>query len=54
MTGAIAFGILALQARGFRPLEAVITGLVGVIVIGFAFQVFLAQPSRVGRRARVW
>jgi manganese transport protein len=45
VTGLIAFVILALQAHGFRPLEAVITGLVGVIVIGFAFQVFLAQPS---------
>jgi len=48
VTGVIAFGILALQARGFRPLEAVITGLVGVIVIGFAFQVFLAEPSPSG------
>jgi manganese transport protein len=48
VTGVIAFGILGLQARGFRPLEAVITGLVGVIVIGFAFQVFLAEPSPSG------
>jgi manganese transport protein len=48
VTGVIAFAILALQARGFRPLEAVITGLVGVIVIGFAFQVFLAQPDPSG------
>jgi manganese transport protein len=48
VTGVIAFVILGLQARGFRPLEAVITGLVGVIVIGFAFQVFLAQPDAAG------
>jgi len=48
VTGVIAFVILGLQARGFRPLEAVITGLVGVIVIGFAFQVFLAKPSASG------
>jgi manganese transport protein len=48
VTGVIAFAILALQARGFRPLEAVIAGLVGVIVIGFAFQVFLAQPDAAG------
>jgi manganese transport protein len=48
ITGVIAFAILGLQAHGFRPLEAVITGLVGVIVIGFAFQVFLAQPSASG------
>ena len=31
----VGFAILALQARGFRPLEAVITVLVGVIVIGW-------------------
>jgi manganese transport protein len=48
VTGVIAFAILGLQARGFRPLEAVIAGLVGVIVIGFAFQVFLAEPSTTG------
>jgi manganese transport protein len=45
ITGAAAFGILALQARGFRKLEVVITALVGVIVAGFAFEVFHAEPS---------
>jgi manganese transport protein len=45
LAGAGAFGILALQRYGFRRLEAVITGLVGVIVVAFAFEVFLAKPS---------
>jgi manganese transport protein len=45
ITGLAAFGILSLQASGFRPLEAVITVLVGVIVGAFAFEVFLARPS---------
>jgi manganese transport protein len=45
ITGVAAFVILALQSRGFRGLEAVIAALVGVIVVGFAFQVFLADPS---------
>jgi manganese transport protein len=45
ITGVAAFTILALQARGFRPLEALITVLVGVIVVAFAFEVFLARPS---------
>jgi manganese transport protein len=45
ITGAVAFGILALQARGFRRLEAVIAGLVGMIVLSFATQVFLAKPD---------
>ncbi len=45
MTAVGAFGILELQRRGFRPLEAVIAALVGVIVVAFAFQMFYAQPE---------
>jgi manganese transport protein len=45
LTAVGAFGILELQRRGFRPLEAVITGMVGVIVLSFAFQMFEAQPE---------
>ncbi len=48
ITGVIAFVILGLQSRGFRQLEAVIAGLVGVILAGFAFQVTLADPSPSG------
>jgi manganese transport protein len=35
ITGVVAFGLLALQSRGFRPFERAITGLFGVILIGF-------------------
>ena len=45
ITAVISFGILALQRRGARPLEIVITCFVGVIVAAFAFQLFLAEPS---------
>ena len=45
ITGVAAFVILALQSRGFRGLEAIISVLVGVIVAGFAFQVWFANPS---------
>src|SRR3954468_13651704 len=45
ITGVAAFGILALQARGFRRLEVVIAGLVGIILAGFAFNIFLAAPD---------
>jgi manganese transport protein len=45
LAGAAAFAILFLQQRGFRDLEAVIAALVGVIVLAFAFQVVLAEPS---------
>jgi manganese transport protein len=48
ITGVAAFAILALQSRGFRHLEAAIGVLVGVIVVGFAFQVVLAHPSGSG------
>jgi manganese transport protein len=45
LTGVAAMLILALQARGFRRLEAVIAGLIGVIVGAFALQVLLAEPE---------
>ena len=45
ITSAAAFAILALQARGFRRLEAVIAAFIGVIVVAFAAQVFLADPD---------
>ncbi len=45
MTGLLAFGILGLQAWGFRRLEATIAGLVGVIVVAFSLEVFRANPA---------
>ena len=45
LTAVGAFGILELQRRGFRPLEAAISAMVGVIVLAFAFQIFEAQPE---------
>jgi manganese transport protein len=45
LTGVGSFGLIALRQRGFRPLEAVISALIGVIVLGFAFQMFYAQPQ---------
>ena len=45
MTAVGAFAILELQRRGFRPLEAAISAMVGVIVIAFAFQMFYARPE---------
>ena len=45
ITAVAAFGILGLQSAGFRRLEAVIAAMVAVIVVAFAVQVFLADPS---------
>ncbi len=51
IAGAGAFGILTLQQKGFRRLEAGITVLVGVVVAAFAFELFDAHPNagEVGR-----
>ncbi len=40
-----AFGVLALQAFGFRQLEAVIAVFVGVIVVSFAFELLQVTPD---------
>ena len=48
LTGAASFGILALQAKGFRRVEAVIAMLIGVMVAAFALQVVMAKPSASG------
>src|SRR3712207_2843057 len=45
LTGVGSFSILALRRRGFRPIEAVISSLIGVIIVGFTFQMFYAQPE---------
>jgi manganese transport protein len=38
LTGAVAFGILALQTRGYRRFETAIAGLLGVILLGFVYE----------------
>ena len=35
ITGVVAFALLALQSRGYRPFELAIAGLFGVILLGF-------------------
>jgi manganese transport protein len=37
MTGVVAFGILALQQRGYRKFELAIAGLLGLILLGFLY-----------------
>jgi manganese transport protein len=48
LTGVFSFAILHLQSRGARPLEIAISVLVGVILVGFAVQFFLSDPSGAG------
>ena len=45
LTGAVTFAILALERRGFRPLEAVITALVGVIAFCYVIETLLGRPD---------
>jgi manganese transport protein len=43
MTAVIAFGILALQNRGYRTFEIAIVALLAVILFGFLYQTLVAQ-----------
>ena len=45
VTAVATFLILALQSRGFRPLEAVITSLLGVIALCYVVETFLDKPE---------
>ena len=45
ITGVFSFALLELQRRGFRPLEAGITALVGIVVVSFAYEVYVADPD---------
>ena len=40
ITGIVAFALLALQGRGYRPFELAITGLLAVILLGFLTTLF--------------
>jgi manganese transport protein len=37
VTAVVAFGILALEQRGYRPFELAIAGLLGIVFLGFAY-----------------
>jgi manganese transport protein len=50
LTGVVTFLVLGLQQRGFRPLEAVITALVGVIAACYLIETVMGKPS-LGRAA---
>lgn len=45
LTAVTTFIILGLERRGFRPLEAVITALVGVIALCYVIETVLARPD---------
>ena len=45
ITGVVTYLILLLERRGFRPLEAVITALVGVIALCYVLETFFSRPD---------
>lgn len=45
LTAVVTFAILAVERLGFRPLEAVITTLVGVIAVCYLAELFLSGPD---------
>jgi manganese transport protein len=48
MTGFIAFGLLELRVHGYRRFEIAITGLLGIIFLGFIYETFKIGPSASG------
>jgi manganese transport protein len=51
ITGVVAFAILGLQTRGYRRFETTIAGLLGIILLGFVYEVLHtgADPSAAAR-----
>ena len=45
LTAIITLLILALETYGFRPLEAVITAMVGVIAVCYLIEIWLVHPD---------
>jgi len=48
ITAIIAFGILALDQRGYRRFELAIIGLLGIVLLGFAYDLIAVHPSAGG------
>ncbi|HTI14603.1 MAG TPA: Nramp family divalent metal transporter [Dictyobacter sp.] len=45
LVGVVTYLILLLERRGFRPLEAIIMALVGVIAVSYVIETFLSHPA---------
>jgi manganese transport protein len=48
MTGFIAFGLLELRMHGYRRFEIAITGILGILFLGFIYETFNIGPSASG------
>ena len=45
ITAVVAFGILGLQQRGYRRFELAVAGLLGLVLLGFAYDLVAVHPS---------
>ncbi len=45
ITFVITWGLLSFQSRGFRPIELIITGFVGIIGFAYLVELFIAPPD---------
>jgi manganese transport protein len=45
ITFAITWGLLSFQSRGFRPIELIITGFVGIISLAYLIELVIAPPE---------
>jgi manganese transport protein len=45
ITFAITWALLTFQSRGFRPIELIITGFVGIISLAYLIELFIAPPD---------
>ncbi|MGH3408452.1 MAG: Nramp family divalent metal transporter, partial [Streptosporangiaceae bacterium] len=48
ITAVVAFGILALDQRGYRRFELAIGALLGLVLLGFAYDLIAVRPSPAG------
>jgi manganese transport protein len=48
ITALVAFGILALEQRGYRRFELAIVALLCIVLLGFGYDLVAVQPSAVG------
>jgi manganese transport protein len=45
ITFAVTWSLLTFQSRGFRPIELIITGFVGIISLAYLVELFIAPPA---------
>ncbi|MGE5288115.1 MAG: Nramp family divalent metal transporter, partial [Micromonosporaceae bacterium] len=48
VTAPVAFGVLALEQRGYRRFELAVAGLLGIVFLGFAYDLVVARVAPAG------